>query len=57
MMVASRITPFPLRLADQVKAAAKAEAGRNRRSMNTELGLLIEEGFKWREMQSKQAQA
>lgn len=48
---------YPLSLVAWVKERATDEAKRNRRSLNAELGLLIEEGFKWREMQSKQAQA
>lgn len=52
-----RASPFPLRLAEYVKEEAKAEASKNRRSLNAEIGLLIEEGLKWREMQSRQAVA
>jgi hypothetical protein len=53
-----RTSPFPLRLDEEIKGKAKAEAGMNRRSLNAELGLLIEEGLKWREMQqSKRAVA
>lgn len=48
---------YPLSLGVSVKAAAETEAKKNRRSLNAELGLLIEEGLKWREMQSKQAAA
>ena len=48
---------YSLRLANELKEKAKHEAGINRRSLNAELGLLIEEGLKWREMQSKQAAA
>lgn len=49
---------YPLSLEASVKAQAEGEAKKNRRSLNAELGLLIEEGFKWREMQnSKQAVA
>lgn len=51
----ARSSPFPLRLDDEVKGKAKGEAVTNRRSLNAELGLLIEEGLKWREAQSKQA--
>lgn len=50
-----RSSPFPLRLGDDVKGKAKGEAVINRRSLNAELGLLIEEGLKWREAQSKKA--
>lgn len=52
-----RSSPFPLRLTDRVKEEVKVEAIKNRRSLNSEIGLLIEEGFKWRELQSKQARA
>ena len=52
-----RASPFPLRLNEEVKEEAKGEASKNRRSLNAELGLLIEEGLKWREMRSKQAAA
>ncbi|WP_339733130.1 hypothetical protein [uncultured Pseudomonas sp.] len=52
-----RASPFPLRLADEVKLEAKVEATKNRRSLNAEIGLLIEEGLKWREMQQKKAVA
>lgn len=48
---------YPLSLGASVKAVVEAEAKKNRRSLNAELGLLIEEGLKWREMQSKQAVA
>ena len=51
----ARSSPFPLRLDDEVKGKAKGEAVTNRRSLNAKLGLLIEEGLKWREAQSKQA--
>jgi len=52
-----RASPFPLRLDEEVKEEAKGEASKNRRSLNVELGLLIEEGLKWREMRSKHAAA
>lgn len=48
---------YPLTLDAIVKGRAETEAKKYRRSLNAELGLLIEEGFKWREMQSKQAMA
>lgn len=48
---------YPLSLVPSVKVQAEDEARKNRRSLNAELGLLIEEGFKWREQQSKQALA
>lgn len=49
------IKPFGLRLQPEVKKKAGDEALKNRRSLNAELGLLIEEGFKWREERQKQA--
>ncbi|SFB46215.1 hypothetical protein [Azotobacter beijerinckii] len=51
------IVPFGLRLQPPLKERAKREAELNRHSMNTEFELLIEDGFKWREMQKKQANA
>lgn len=49
---------YPLSMDSQVRDRAVDEAKKNRRSLNAELGLLIEEGFKWREMQQqKQAAA
>lgn len=56
-METHRQSQYPLRIGVQIKERAQGEAARNRRSLNAELGLLIEEGFKWREMQSKQAAA
>ncbi len=49
------IKPFGLRLKESLKEDLRAEAERHRRSMNTEAEMLIEDGFKWREMQNKQA--
>ncbi len=51
------ISPFGLRLQPAMKERAKSEAERNRHSMNTEIELLMEDGFKWREMKQKQAAA
>lgn len=51
------ITPFGLRLQPLLKERVRGEAAKNRRSMNTETEMLIEEGFKWREMQQRQAVA
>lgn len=48
---------YPLSLDASVKGQAESEAKKNRRSLNAELGLLIEEGLKWREMRSKRAAA
>ncbi|MEA3233916.1 Arc family DNA-binding protein [Pseudomonas mosselii] len=52
-----QVAPYSLRIADELKEKAKREAEANRRSLNAELGLLIEEGLRWREMQCKQAAA
>lgn len=57
MKDAHKVAPYSLRIAEQLKSRARAEAAAHRRSLNMELELLIEEGFKWREMQSKQAAA
>lgn len=52
------INPFGLRMQPDLKERAKSEAERNRHSMNTEIEMLIEDGFRWREMQrQKQAVA
>lgn len=50
-----KVAPFSLRIDEQLKTKAREEAVAHRRSLNTELELLIEEGFKWREIQNKQA--
>ncbi|MFK3641215.1 Arc family DNA-binding protein [Pseudomonas protegens] len=50
-----RVAPFSLRIDEQLKTKVREVAVAHRRSLNAELGLLIEEGFKWREIQSKQA--
>ncbi|WDH25075.1 hypothetical protein [Pseudomonas chlororaphis] len=47
---------YPLSLELSVKGQAEDEAKKNRRSLNAELGLLIEEGLKWREEQKKQSE-
>lgn len=50
--------PYSLRIAQELKDKARDLAHENRRSLNSEIGLLIEEGMKWRQMQnSKQASA
>lgn len=51
------IIPFGLRLPPTLKETTKIEAERNRHSMNTEIELLIEDGFKWRGVQKAQAVA
>lgn len=48
------IPPFGLRLSPPLKKRTKDEAERNRHSMNTEIELLIEDGFTLREMRKKQ---
>jgi len=51
------ITPFGLRLDPEKKDRVKSEAQAHRHSMNTEIDMLIEDGFRWRETQRKQANA
>lgn len=51
------IKPFGLRLKESLKEDLRHEAERNRHSMNTEAEMLIEDGFRWREMKRKQAVA
>lgn len=48
---------YPLRLASDLRGEAEREAAHNRRSLNVELGLLIEDGLKWRKMKREQAAA
>jgi|JI7StandDraft_1071085.scaffolds.fasta_scaffold1924021_1 hypothetical protein len=43
-----RITPYPLRLSETTRKAAETEAELNRRSLNAELSLLIEEALEIR---------
>lgn len=43
-----RITPYPLRMLEATREAAQREAQRNRRSLNAELCLLIEEALEAR---------
>ncbi|MEW6460372.1 MAG: Arc family DNA-binding protein [Pseudomonadota bacterium] len=57
MKNSSRVMPFPLRLAEDVRGKAESEAQRNRRSLNAEIALLVEEGLKWREAKKGQAAA
>ena len=49
--------PYSLRIAQELKDKARDQAYANRRSLNSEIGLLIEEGLKWRELQNMQAKA
>lgn len=57
MKDAHKVSPYSLRIAEQLKGRAEDEAFAHKRSLNKELELLIEEGFKWREMQNRQAVA
>jgi len=43
--------PYSLRIGDELKDRARSEAHANRRSLNAEIGLLIEEGLRWRALQ------
>ncbi|MFZ3185878.1 MAG: Arc family DNA-binding protein [Pseudomonas sp.] len=45
MQTPKRIVPYPLRLDDSIRKAVKEEAHRNRRSLNAELVVLIEEAL------------
>jgi len=49
--------PYSLRIAQELKDKARDQAHANRRSLNVEFSVLIEDGLKWRELQSKQAVA
>jgi hypothetical protein len=53
MKDAHLIAPYSLRMETQLRDRASAEAESNRRSLNSELRALIEDGFKWRDMQAK----
>jgi hypothetical protein len=48
---------YSLRIEEELKERARGQAHANRRSLNAEIGLLIEEGLKWRESQKSQAVA
>lgn len=50
-----RITPYPLRLNEALREAVEREAQQNRRSLNAELGLLIEEALLSREKRRPRA--
>jgi len=47
-----QIASYPLRLDPHVRAKAQEEANRNRRSLNTELSVLIEEALNVRAKQA-----
>ncbi|HCK4344803.1 TPA: Arc family DNA-binding protein [Pseudomonas aeruginosa] len=53
MEQARRIAPFPLRLREEVRGEAEAEASKNRRSLNSEISLLVEEGLACRKQKSQ----
>ncbi|MDY7559967.1 hypothetical protein QN366_04805 [Pseudomonas sp. CCC3.2] len=55
MKDAHKISPYSLRIKGQIKEKAQVEAQRNRRSLNAEIGLLVEEGLQWRELKNNQA--
>ncbi len=46
---------YPLRMRQELREEAGQEAQKNRRSLNAELGLLIEEGLRWRKQQRQLA--
>lgn len=46
---------YPLRLESSTRGRAESEARQYHRSLNVELGLLIEDGLKWRAAQKSQA--
>lgn len=50
-MKAEKKARYPLAIDESVKVLAEGEAKQNRRSLNAELGLLIEEGLRWRQAQ------
>mgnify|MGYP001039745349 CR=1 FL=1 len=52
MKNAHKVAPYSLRIDEQLKARAREAAVVHRRSLNAELEQLIEEGFKWREIQT-----
>lgn len=56
-MKAKEMAQLFARVSPEVKVRVGQEADKNRRSITAELGLLIEDGFKWRDQQSKQASA
>lgn len=52
-MMTGRNTSYPLRLRQGLREQVELAAKENRRSLNAEIGVLIEEGLKWREMQQR----
>ena len=52
-MKTTRNTSYPLRLRQELRFQAELAARENRRSLNAEIGVLIEDGLKWREMQRR----
>ena len=51
------VSPYPLRMSAGVRNEASEEAHKNRRSLNTELGLLIEEALLARKQNEHNSQA
>lgn len=45
--------PYSLRITQELRERAEKAARDNRRSLNAELGLLIEEGLAWRKQQEQ----
>lgn len=52
-----RLSPFPLRLLGDIRVEVQVQASKNRRSLNAELGILIEQGLKWRATQGEKTVA
>ena len=57
MAAANQPHPYSLRIDEQLKAKARDQAHAHRRTLNVELSMLIEEGLRWREMQSSKQEA
>ena len=52
-MKSRAINPFGLRMPPELKGLVSEEAKKNRRSLNAELNVLIEEGMKCRERKAQ----
>lgn len=52
-MKEKQTSSYPLRIDELTKEKVSKEARQHFRSMNAEFKALIEEGFKWREMQQQ----
>ncbi|MGJ8525173.1 hypothetical protein LMG33818_000881 [Halomonadaceae bacterium LMG 33818] len=48
-----QVHPYPLRLPNGLRSTVERMAGKSRRSLNSELILLVEDGFKYRERYEK----